>query len=105
MKVEFWRDLQQAWHMRGKKVILEMDILLAISLIKAQEDDHVVNAFMRAIKRLLRLDWQVKVAYVYREGNKVVDALAVMGFSKVVGVHRFTQSPDEVCRLVKDDFC
>lgn len=56
-----------------RKVILEFDSLLAISMIKEQATSHGANGLVRAVRRL-QLDWEVEVAQVYPEGNKVADA-------------------------------
>ncbi|KAK5839069.1 hypothetical protein PVK06_007827 [Gossypium arboreum] len=73
---------------------------MAEGVIREKEDNHGANVLVRAIKRLLRSDWEVGVVHVYREENKVVDAMLA------IGVHMFAQVPqvpNEVCRLVKDD--
>ncbi|PPD71193.1 hypothetical protein GOBAR_DD31928 [Gossypium barbadense] len=48
-----------------------MDIIVATTLVTGQELDHTFNAIAKVTKRLLQLDWIVKIRHVYKKGNKV----------------------------------
>ncbi|KAH1039205.1 hypothetical protein J1N35_040948, partial [Gossypium stocksii] len=58
----------------------------------------------QAIKNLLQLPWMVRIEHIFREGNRVVDGLASMSFSRPFGRYIFMQPPDEVLKLLHDNY-
>ncbi|MBA0570169.1 hypothetical protein Golob_003853, partial [Gossypium lobatum] len=60
---ELWGVLegpQQVWKIGGRKVFLETDSMVVTRLLKAQQIGNADTALVRAIKRMLRLDWIVE---------------------------------------------
>lgn len=62
----------QAWQLGASKIVLEMDSKLATVLVKSPSKDHSDNALVRAIKRLIQLDWIIDVAHVFDLINFVI---------------------------------
>ncbi|KAG8493837.1 hypothetical protein CXB51_011156 [Gossypium anomalum] len=59
---------------------------------------------LEAIKNLLQLPWMVRIAHIFREGNRVADGLASMAFSRPLGRYTFMQLSNEVLHLLHDDY-
>lgn len=45
----------------------------------------------------------IKIIYIFQEDNKIVDGLALMALSRLVGRYFFMQLIDEVLLLLHDD--
>ncbi|GAU25840.1 hypothetical protein TSUD_31040 [Trifolium subterraneum] len=55
------------------------------------------------IRRMLALDWEIKVCHSYREANACVDALANMGCEHCPGLRIYDQCPVSLRNLLLSD--
>ncbi|KAF7843890.1 putative ribonuclease H protein [Senna tora] len=79
-QAELWSvymGLYTAWLYGFRRVAVEMDSLVALEMIKGTIlDNHPCASLMGRIQEFHQRDWEVKVLHMYREGNKVADAMA-----------------------------
>ncbi|CAN1122620.1 Putative ribonuclease H protein At1g65750 [Linum perenne] len=90
-------DLEQAWTLGAKKVLLELDSLAVVQAIEeglAWDTRH--GPTLCQIRHLRNRDWQVNVRHCYREANRVADLLAHFGHCKPLGVHPLISLPPHV---------
>ena len=52
---------------------------------------------------LLRLDWEVKVEHVFREGNRAANAIASLGHALSLGCHYFDSVPLSIQEIIRED--
>ena len=55
------------------------------------------------IRRLLGLDWEVRVQHVHREGNRAADFLANLGHILPLGFHLLQDAHNDVVEILKQD--
>ncbi|CAN1767634.1 Putative ribonuclease H protein At1g65750 [Linum perenne] len=80
--------LDVVWDIRIRKVAVQVDSKVAISLISEPgEPCHHHAGEVVAIRKLLQRDWEVTISHVYREGNKIADYLASIGHGLPPGTH------------------
>jgi hypothetical protein len=58
---------------------------------------------MNQIRRLLALDWEIKMGCMYREANRCADALANMGCHQEDGLIYYEHCPAQVSSLLLPD--
>ncbi|GAU48590.1 hypothetical protein TSUD_405800 [Trifolium subterraneum] len=84
-------------------VELRMDSLVVVRCLNGEEVGSVDGMkLIRRIKDLLLEDWNVCIIHVYREANKVVDALAALGCDSI-GISYFEDPLVEIEHLCLAD--
>ncbi|CAI0459079.1 unnamed protein product [Linum tenue] len=81
--------LRMAWEKGARKVELQTDSLTAVQLLRTEVKHHQHRTMITAARRLLELNWEVRIKHVFRESNFVADYMASIGHSMPVGVHMF----------------
>ncbi|MCI09825.1 putative non-LTR retroelement reverse transcriptase, partial [Trifolium medium] len=80
---ELWgvlEGLSYARRMRFTHVELNIDSITLVQVIKSGILSSPIGlSLVKRIRRLLELDWDVKIAHAYRESNKCADVLANIG--------------------------
>ncbi|KAK8690959.1 hypothetical protein V6N13_074483 [Hibiscus sabdariffa] len=79
---ELWailEGLMHAWSRGYRQVELESDSLEEVHLVLSNSPDAAVCGLVLSIKGWLSKMWQVRILHVYREGNRVVDRMAITG--------------------------
>ncbi|KAH1047940.1 hypothetical protein J1N35_038724 [Gossypium stocksii] len=84
-------------------MVLKLDSIEAIQLLKCSPSDNYSNAVARDIQNMLKRNWVVNVKHVYREGNRITDALASSAFNRSLGLRICTQPPEEAFWVLHDD--
>ncbi|MBA0634448.1 hypothetical protein Godav_000019, partial [Gossypium davidsonii] len=69
-RMDSLESAQDSTLLGANQIVLKMDIIVATTLVTGQELDHTFNAVAKVTKRLLQLDWIVKIRHVYKKGNK-----------------------------------
>jgi hypothetical protein len=57
---------------------------------------------LNRIRQLMNMDWNVRISHIYREANKVADAIALLRCS-IQGFSYFETPPASLKRLCLDD--
>ena len=85
--------------------VLEMDNLPAIQIFaKTNNSITVCHGLIMDIRRILSLDWEVKIQHVYREGNRAADRLANLGSTTLpLGYHLVQETSKDVYEILKQD--
>ncbi|CAI0462096.1 unnamed protein product [Linum tenue] len=78
--------LRLAWDSGARKIEIQTDSVTAVHLIQSGVDMHPHHALIAEARRLIELDWEVKVKHVFRESNFTADYLASLGQSLQIGV-------------------
>ncbi|MFQ6631463.1 hypothetical protein Gotur_008961 [Gossypium turneri] len=55
--------LWQAWELRSRKIILETDSMAAVQLLRGQLADKSSIAIVREVRRLLKMQWEVRIQH------------------------------------------
>ncbi|GAU46467.1 hypothetical protein TSUD_402340 [Trifolium subterraneum] len=80
---ELWgvlEGLNYAWKLGFKKVELEIDSAIVVDAVNSGETNSAMGiALIRSIRRIIALNWNVKVYHSYRESNLCADAFANLG--------------------------
>ena len=66
----------------------------------------MINAhycLVRDINKLLNRRWEVKIAHIYREGNRYTDAIAHHALSLLQGLHIPEGLPANVRKILLED--
>jgi ribonuclease HI len=105
---ELWgvfEGLQYARHLGFAAVELNTDSVTVAQAISTGNLNSPVGAsLLRNIRRLLALDWEVKVVHAYRESNQCADALATIGCSLNKEIIFYNVCPIEIRNfLLADD--
>ncbi|KAF7827295.1 putative ribonuclease H protein At1g65750 family [Senna tora] len=96
--------LEMALHYRHRKVVIEMDSLVACELIKTPlMDSHPCAALLRDINRRCCDVGEVIFQHVYKEGNRVADALALLAQRSFFKLNLLTSPPGEIVSLLDID--
>jgi ribonuclease HI len=78
------------------------------ALVKATNKDGMGCTMswniMQKIRDLLKLNWEVRIRHIFREGNRCADALANMGCKQDVGWKTYQEAPSELFQVLADDF-
>ncbi|CAN1333062.1 Putative ribonuclease H protein At1g65750 [Linum perenne] len=90
--------LRRAWDMGLRKVALQMDSQVAITLLTSTDNLHNQHGLeIEKFKELRSRDWDMTITHTYREGNHSADYLAGIGYGYPFGSHSF---PLYDCNLV-----
>lgn len=67
---------------------------MVVRTLQTTKDGSVVGrCLIQEIRRLLALEWEVKIWHSYREANSCADALANMCFEHAPGLRVYEQCP------------
>lgn len=66
-------------------------------------DSHPLSFLVRLCYGFLAKDWIVCIFHVYREANRMADALANYAFSLPLGLHSFNLCPYSVNSIFVED--
>lgn len=87
-----------AWECGVRKLIIEGDSLVAITLINGSYDkSHPYASLVLHIRDLMLKEWEVQCLHIQREANQVVDCLTNMAHSLELGIH-VHEAPPPSCR-------
>ncbi|KAF7831789.1 putative ribonuclease H protein At1g65750 family [Senna tora] len=107
LQAELWSvmlGLDLAWDIGARKVVIEVDSLIAHQLIYGKVPDlHPCASLVANIHHLLARNWAVEISHVLREANKVVDAMAGCAPGGSLELVRFNHPPSGVVRLLEED--
>ncbi|PNY06182.1 ribonuclease H [Trifolium pratense] len=82
---------------------LQVDSLVVVRGIKGEEVGSASGRILlNRIRQLMNMDWNVRISHVYREANKVADAIAALGCT-TQGFSYFNTPPANLERLCLDD--
>ncbi|KAF7814077.1 ribonuclease H [Senna tora] len=96
--------LEMALHYRHRKVVIEMDSLVACELINTPiVDSHPCATLLRNINRRCCDVGEVIFQHVYRKGNRVADALALLAQRSFFKLNFLTSPPGEIVSLLDED--
>jgi ribonuclease HI len=80
---ELWgvfEGLSLAWRLGFRKIELHIDSVAVVQVISTGKLSSKTGwSLVMNIQKLLDLEWEVKIAHVYREANQCADALATAG--------------------------
>lgn len=78
-----------AWEEGWKKVIVESDSNVTVSLVReGVPPAHHCWALVRDAREMMQRQWDVQLVHTFREGNTVADCLANLAHSFPLGCHR-----------------
>jgi ribonuclease HI len=104
---EMWgvfEGLRYVRRMGFTKVELNVDSIAVVQVIKKGSlQSGPGSTLAKQIWRMLALDWEVQVNYVYREANKCVDVLANMGCNLDYSIRIFDSCPSLIAELFHAD--
>ena len=101
---DVWHVLRLAWDCGIRKAILALDNLLVVTLISnGSSSINMTSSLVQDIRRMLNWDWEIQIQHTFREGKRVADAMANMGFQLPIGEHRFDQIPRGVTDIIRQD--
>ncbi|EEF28824.1 conserved hypothetical protein [Ricinus communis] len=93
-----------AWECGVRNLLVETNITCIVSLILGQEMAMGSHAsFVRGIRGLLSLAWQVQVYHINRECNLVADKMAAMANDLPLGYHFFQEPPQGYLQWLSHD--
>ncbi|KAM2383227.1 hypothetical protein ACFXTH_040811 [Malus domestica] len=99
-----FHGLTLAWRLGYRKVLVELDSDVAVTLIMDFNSSmHPLAHLITACRELLRMDWICSVSHVYREKNRVTDGMTALGHKFDIGLHVFYEPPPLVDRLIFED--
>ncbi|KAF7843717.1 pentatricopeptide repeat-containing protein [Senna tora] len=106
--VEIWGmyfGLVTAWEKGYKKIIVESDNCFMLRLFQTEEEVwHPLRRLILRIRELTKLDWQIKMVHIFRDGNRLADRLANYAFELPLGLNLFNSPPPPQCRdLCKEE--
>ncbi|KAL8162024.1 hypothetical protein V2J09_013513, partial [Rumex salicifolius] len=104
---ELWgilSGLRLAWERGYRRVCLNTDSQLAVLLLNKPVDQcHPLSSLLISVASFLRRDWEIQFRHIFREGNRVADALATLAFDFPVGITCFVSPPISVFFFVSED--
>jgi ribonuclease HI len=78
------------------------------ALVKATERDGIGCTMswniMKKIRDLLKLNWEVRIRHIFREGNRCADVLANLGCNPDVVWTSYQEAPSDLLQILSDDF-
>ncbi|CAN1128818.1 Putative ribonuclease H protein At1g65750, partial [Linum perenne] len=89
------QGLRMAWSMGIRRIIVQSDSQIAISLLHRAEKDHQHASLISEFLELKARSWDIRIDHVYREANFGADYLANLGHSCNFGLH-FLFHPDPI---------
>ncbi|GAU11214.1 hypothetical protein TSUD_342040 [Trifolium subterraneum] len=104
---ELWgvyEGLRLAWNYGATKLKLQVDSSVVAYTLNGSNAGSVIGwRLIEEIRRLLALEWEVKVCHSYREANACADALANMGCEHGLGLRMYDQCPPRLSSLLLAD--
>ncbi|KAF7833419.1 ribonuclease H [Senna tora] len=104
---ELWgvlSGLEMALHYQYRKVVIEMDSLVACELIKSPlMDSHPCAALLRDIHRRCCDVGEVVFQHVFREGNRAADAMARLAHDSRLQLSFLLSPPGDIISFLDDD--
>ncbi|PNY05394.1 ribonuclease H [Trifolium pratense] len=87
-----------------KKIALHIDSYVVVHTLQSDKDDSVVGwRIIQEIRRLLAMDWEVKISHSYRESNACGDTLANLGCDNEPGMQVYDHCPASLSSLLLAD--
>ncbi|GAU30080.1 hypothetical protein TSUD_332490 [Trifolium subterraneum] len=100
----FLDGLKFTYERGHKKIELHIDSNVVVETLHSARDGIVVGwRIIQEIRRLLALDWDVKICHSYREASACVDALANLGCDHGPGLGVYEQCTPRVSLLLLAD--
>nr|GLL46072.1 uncharacterized protein LOC107462117 [Ipomoea trifida] len=101
------KGLKTIWNHGYRKVIIESDAKRVVDWINASEYEKsptgMVANIINECRKWLRMNWQIQLNHVFREQNKVADALARMALKSTNDWMFLPQPESELLGLLNDD--
>ncbi|XP_045792121.1 uncharacterized protein LOC123886891 [Trifolium pratense] len=86
------------------KIVLHIDYNVVVQKLQSDKNGSVVGwRIIQEIKRLLAMDWEVKICHSYRESNACVDLLANLRCDHEPGMRVYEQCPASLNSLLLAD--
>lgn len=96
--------LNLAWSKSYRRVFLESDSKRAVDLVnKGCSRDHPAVRLIQRIQDLKKRNWDVRVNWIYREGNEAVNWLAGNAMGTSLGLQIFEEPPDMLKPILLQD--
>jgi L1 cell adhesion molecule like protein len=96
--------LKLAYDRGFKKIALHIDSYVVVQTLQSDKDGSVVGwRVIHEIKRLLAMEWEVRICHSYREANTCADALANLGCDHEPGMRVYEQCPAWLSSLLLAD--
>ena len=97
LKAELWgvlHGLRMAWDLGYRRIQVGIDNCSVVQIIK-ENNAHVneTSNIIEMIRELMRRDWRIQMAHIYREANSAADFLSTHALSLPVGVHFLRSAP------------
>ncbi|CAN1732513.1 Putative ribonuclease H protein At1g65750, partial [Linum perenne] len=96
--------LKLAWSLGIRKVIVQSDSKVAISILQSVDRlTHKHTAIMADFQALRARDWEVSIPRIDREANRGDDYLANLGHSFCIGLHLFSFPDSSLAHWLRYD--
>ncbi|XP_039037450.1 uncharacterized protein LOC120174759 [Hibiscus syriacus] len=93
--------LRLAWENGYRHVYLQFDCLEAVPLVN---DDHYANcSLVQSINHIRERQWTIRVEWIPREANRIVDALAHSQIDILAGMYVYTEPLVSILDLLNRD--
>ncbi|KAK3205475.1 hypothetical protein Dsin_019521 [Dipteronia sinensis] len=94
-----------AWNVGFQKIIVESDSLSVVQLLsKGIHVNHPLINIATDCSALIVADWCCILNHVYRERDRLADALAYLGYNMDFGCQLFDVPLSEICKVFQDDW-
>ena len=108
LEAELWglfEGLTLAWSSGYQNVLVETDSLCMVQLLaKDIPVNHPLFSIASGCSALINLDWRCLISHVYREGNRVADGMARLGYGMEPGLQIFEAPPPDIWLIFQDDW-
>ncbi|CAA7054658.1 unnamed protein product [Microthlaspi erraticum] len=95
-----------AWEKGIPRLDVEVDSAMVVGFLKTGIcDTHPLSFLVHLCHDFLSKDWEVRIAHVYREANRLADGLANYAFSLPFGFHSFDLVPPSLLDVLCEDEC
>ncbi|MCI33000.1 ethylene responsive transcription factor 1b, partial [Trifolium medium] len=93
-----------ARHIGVTKVKVHVDSSVVVQTLNSTNGGSIVGwRLVQEIRRLLALDWDIKVCHFYREANACADTLANMSCDHGLGLRLYDNCPSRMSSLLLAD--
>ena len=100
----YFRDLLFVGKKGLNRIFVEFDSQCVVDVIQRKE--KMINAhycLVKDINKLLDRRWEVKIAHIYREGNRCADTISNYALSLPQGLHILEDLPNAVKKILIED--
>ena len=108
IEAELWglyEGLKMAWNSGFRKVLIESDSLSSVQLICSDiRHNHPLYGLIQSCKNLVAAEWSCSITHIFREGNKLADGLARMGYNLDTGIKFYEDPPPEISLIFDADY-